>query len=139
MNFALDELDTKTKAEVGVAMPLKKLDGSPMLGKDKKPITIIVHGTDSDAYRIASTRAIGQIKGEALSDEEIASRNTARRLDILVACTVGWTNITDKAGGDVKPTPDAIRALYDGFPVIADQVDRFVGDRANFLLASSKS
>ncbi len=137
--FDLDELDTKTKAETGVPMAIKKLDGTPMLNKAGKPVTITVRGIDSDAHRAAMSRALSQIKGETQSDEEASQRAAERGLDILVACTVGWAGVIDKDGKPVEAKPENFRALYAGFPVIRDQVDRFIGDRANFLLASSKS
>lgn len=141
MEFALAEIDTKTKAESGVDMQVRKVDGSPLLNPEGKPVMIRLRGMDSDAYRDAQASAYEQIKQRAENKDDastIAKSGEESAIELLVSCTIGWSGVLNKDGEPVMFTADAARALYRQYPVIRDQVDRFIGTRANFLLGSSK-
>ena len=97
---------------------------------------ITVCGTDSEIYqdtarkqrnkrldRLQKTRGKAGITAEATDAEE---------MDLLVACTLSWADVV-LDGKDLDCTPDNARALYTRFPCIKEQVDEFIGDRANFI------
>lgn len=142
MDFDFASIDTKTRADAGVPMPVLRLDGTPLTDRDGNAVTITVLGADSDRYR-AMTRAQVKRRLERLADSSgkptagDVEAADAESLDVLVAVTTGWENVRTPEGSPIDCTPDAARALYTRYPVIAEQVDRFVGRRENFLLASS--
>ena len=53
--------------------------------------------------------------------------------------TVGWKNMRDAAGKEIAFTKEAARELFTKYPMIGEQVDRFCGDRANFIKRPSQS
>lgn len=104
--------------------------------KVRKYVTITLLSKDSDQFRKVSTRvtnkrlekslrAGGRVRVRA---EEIEND----QLDLLVACTTGWDNV--QLGSEVLEFNDLnVRRLYQEVPAIREQVDNFIGDRANFL------
>ena len=70
--------------------------------------------------------------------EEQSLEDEGDLVDLLATCTMGWNGVLEK--GKKQPVPfsqEACRQLYKSFPVIRDQVDAFIANRANFILASS--
>jgi len=53
------------------------------------------------------------------------------RTESLVACTVDWDGIKYQ-GQEIEFSKENVRWLYTTFRAIRDQVDEFMGDRANF-------
>lgn len=137
--FDLDVIDTKTRSEAGAIMPVKALDGAPLLNSEGKPVEIIVKGPDSADYtRLLRTQIKKRMARSGVPTEEQSTEDEADLIELLVACTLGWNNLLDKAKQPVTYSAEACRQLYRGFPVIRDQVDSFIANRANFTLASSK-
>lgn len=142
MKFDLDEIDTKTLADEGVDMVVKKLNSDePLLAKNGKPVAITLLGPDSDIYR-DHTRA--QVKRRISRANNAASLKDfdldeveQEALALMVSCTVGWKNVLDPTGKDIEFSKDAARALYTAYPVVREQVDSFIVDRARFIKASS--
>lgn len=138
--FDLDLIDTKTRSETGASMTVKGLDGTPLVNSRGKPVEITVKGPDSADYVRLVRHQIKKrmARSGAPTDEQLAE-DEGDLIELLVTCTLGWNGILDK--GNQEPvlfTPDACRKLYRDFPVIRDQVDSFIANRANFTLASSK-
>jgi hypothetical protein len=140
MKFDLDAVDTKTLSEAGVDLRLKMVDGvSPLLSRTGLPVTLRLLGPDSKQFRIMTRSQVRkrlERKGEQAPDD-VMDEAEADAMDVLCACTVGWSNLLDTDGVDVPFTAENVRAVYMGYPVIRDQVDYFVAQRVNFLPASS--
>lgn len=128
----LDQFDTVSAANEGVKMELTDVHGAVVLKEDGTPLTITLLGQDSDAWikaeNAAQNRRLAQgarmkLTAEALRSEAIAS---------LAKVTVAWDFEEDCT------YENAVR-LYTRYPLIRDQVDRFVGERANFTKASPTS
>lgn len=139
MDFNLPGMDTRTLSEAGVQMQVKSLQGDILKGKDGQPVTLTLLGPDSDKYR-AMTRAQVRKRFSRMSASDAAkdtfAEDEADALEILVACTVDWSGILTTKGEPIPCTPETVRALYSGFPVIRDQADVFMASRANFTKAS---
>lgn len=140
LNFDLDVVDTVTLANQGVDMPLKTLAGVPIKNKHGKPVSIRLVGTDSEIYRnLMRARMVEGVNNRDASalTEELLVKTQEQAIDTVVACTLGWTNVLDKDGAEIKFTAEAARLLYKQYPAIRDQADRFIADRQNFLLKSA--
>jgi hypothetical protein len=143
MDFDLAEIDTRTAANDGVWLPLMRVDGSPLTVRDE-PVRVRLLGQDSDAYRQRmrehlrrrlERRAAGDI-APTLDDLDRAEQEGN---EILAACTADWSGVYSLSGDKIRCSFDAALALYQRFPVIREQVDRFVANRANFIAASSRA
>lgn len=144
MDFGFDnELDTVTRANTGVAVPLLNLDGSPLLNVKKEPVSLTLNGSDGEAYRKASrdlarkrVERSQKLQGATVPDDQLDAAQDDQ-LDLLVACTVGWSGVVDSKGEPVKATPAAVKEFYTRYPVVREQADRAIMDRALFIKASS--
>jgi len=125
--FDLAFLDTAAVAEQGAELALLHPGTGKALG-----ITIRLAGVDSDIYRKASRKItekrlnrgrVGKLDLEAVEDEG---------LTVMAACTLGWSGVVVD-GQELPCTRDNAQAVYRRFPWIREQVDAFMGDRANFL------
>ncbi len=138
MEFQLDALDTRTVGNVGAALHLKDLNGAPLFVQGS-PVELILLGSDSDAFveitrRHANERLATQKPGEI--DWSITDR---QQLEQLVECTVNWRGIWDNARNDWATfSKDACRRLYQQYPVVRDQAEAFIVNRANFLKLPAK-
>lgn len=144
MDFQLDAIDTVTLAEDGVYIPLKRLDGEPLLNAKGEPVQLRLHGSDSEAYRKASRalarkrmeRAQARKKLETVTDADLEAA-AAEDLDMIVACTSGWKGILDSNQKPIPFSPEGARELYTRFPVAREQADTAIMDRARFTKGSS--
>lgn len=126
---------------VDTAMPmvLKDLDDEPM-EHDGKPVTFLVYGRDSNAYKnveqeIANKRIQKIVKKRGnlgASFDTTAEENEKTRLKSIAACIAGWDNVFED-GAPLAFTPQEAHRLVSNFPVIADQVEAFATERANFI------
>lgn len=141
MNFDLDAIDTKSLSDAGVDMPVKRMNtDEPLIAKNGKPVSIKLLGPDSDMYREFTRRQVQKRFAKAsdtksldkIDFEEVESDT----LDLLSSCTIGWSNVLDKDGNEIAFTRETARVLYANYPVLREQVDSFVANRANFLRAS---
>lgn len=90
---------------------------------------IRVMGMDSKAWRKEKKRLERQILSRAASGEEIDTDEL--EIDALVNATLGWSGLV-KEGKPVKFSKKVCKQLYTEAPTVRDQVDRFIGNRANF-------
>ncbi len=137
MDFDLPGADTRPQAEAGVDLALFDARGEPLLSRDGKRVTLKLLGTDSKTYRTRQRAQFRRRLAEQAQNKGAADDSVDDGLELIVACTVGWDNLLDKAGKPVAFSADAARKLYESFPVIYDQADMFIANRANFLPASS--
>jgi len=141
MDFDFASIDTKKLSESGVQLSLLKLDGKPLTDRDGNPVRVTLLGPDSAKYRALTRenirrrlekRALGTVASDVDIDE--VERET---MEILTVCTVAWEGVNTPQGEPIPCTPENVRKLYEAYPVIREQVDGFVGNRANFIPASS--
>jgi hypothetical protein len=133
----LSQLDTGAAAEGGVDMALKHpVTNAPLLQDDgETPITIRLLGMDSKAFRKATRanqdRRLRGTRYRAPTAEEL----DAEGLELLVKCTISWTGIV-LDGSSLDCTPVNVRTLFTRLPWVREQIDNYIGDRANFLAPS---
>lgn len=132
--FEISEFETIDAADMPVKNP--KTGKLVMLPGENAPVTIKLAGRDSEIYRkisreLANKRAETARNGDAQpSDEDLENE----ALDLLSALTLGWEGIT--ANREPYPfSPENARKLYERLPWLREEVDRFVGNRANFMKA----
>lgn len=101
-------------------------------------ITISVLGKDSDEFQKVSRKhqkkrldrlSKGGFRGMAGLSAEESERDG---LELLAACTMGWTGVV-LDGKDVPFSTENAIDIYTRFPWIREQVDIAMGDRSNFL------
>lgn len=119
-------------------LPLKDGRGKP-LGDPQ--VVLQVLGCYSEAY-VATQRAIALQALRVARNAEDAMADRLRKhdvgLDILVACVVGWENVSE--GGAPAPcTPEKVRTLLKGYPFVREQVELFVHTDRNFTQGESPS
>jgi len=139
--FDLDVIDTKSRSEAGVYMTVKALDGSALKNSAGELVMVKVKGPDSSEYqRLVRAQIKKRMARSGLPTEEQSVEDEGDLIDLLAACTIDWTGVLDKSTKvAVTFSAEACRQLYRNFPVIRDQVDTFIANRANFTLASSNS
>lgn len=116
----LSDLYSRGRHTEGVWCPIKDERGR------ETEIAILVQGVDSDFYRDAQKshrkailEAVREGKLEEL-DQDLMDRQ------VLVSMSLDWRGIEDEF------TPELCAELYKEAPYIMDQVDEFIGKRANF-------
>lgn len=141
--FALGMLDTTTKATEGVWLDILLPNGNPAVSPAGLALRVRVMGMDSPVYqeviahrtRIAQAEAIARRPGQTPPITD-GAKETA---NIISRIMTGWEGF-EEAGSTVenpKPIPftqTVAESMLLGFPLIRDQIDRFVSNRANFLL-----
>ncbi len=136
MTFELARLDTAARSEAGVSMPVTDLrTGQPFTDEDGAAVQIVLRGRNSDAFRTAQRRIQERrtailARGASLSREDI-QRND---IELLEACTAGWTALTL----DGQPFPysaeNARRLWADPrFEWLTAMAVAFIGNDGNFL------
>jgi hypothetical protein len=143
MDFDFASVDTKTLSEKGVPVTIRRLDGQPLLDRDGKEVQITLLGPDSAKYRALTRenvrkrlerRAQGAVPLTVEEVDEVENDS----IEILAVCTASWSGVNTPQGEPIDCTVDNARKLYLNYPVIREQVDAFIGNRANFIQASSK-
>ena len=104
-----------------------------------KGMTITVLGQDSKIYRKLQLgkqqAALNRMsKGKKALDLD-AEKLSEDSIDDLVKITIGWTGFSlDKK--ELEFTPENVRTVYTEWAWIKEQVQEFVGNRANFFRAN---
>lgn len=147
--MSLTSLNTASTANAGVVMPvLHPTDRVPLFygeGDNRKPVTITLLGRDSEQFIRAERASRKQVREALVRRQPYSPADEDRAADqALAACTVAWDGIP--AGwldGSTDETPvehSAASALKlygnSGVRWLRDQVDEFIGERANFLKVS---
>ena len=126
MSFDFTKLDFATKAEEGAVMQVK----NPLTG-EALGATITLIGTDSKAFRdLAKQRATAALKRTKEEQEDYDS--DASLIEMLAKCTLAWSGIEEGAKAVEFSQENAVK-MYSKYQWLKEQVDRFIGDRANFL------
>jgi hypothetical protein len=135
--FEISEFETTDTADMPVKNP--KTGKQMMLPGGKAPVTITLAGRDSEIYRKISrdlaNRRAEVARAEGISEVQLSDAELdAEALDLLTALTLGWNGISSNK----EPYPfsqENARKLYERLPWLREEVDRFVGNRANFMKA----
>lgn len=132
----LAKLDTVKGAEEGAAMEvLNPADGTVLRDDNGEPITIWLLGSDSEKVRKRQRLEINKRLKRGNRSRMTAEELEEDGLNLLAFCTVSWKGIVLDGEAPVC-SAEAARKVYDRLPWLREQVDAFVGDRANFLKAS---
>ena len=117
----LSELYTREDHEAGAWVPIYGPDGK------KTKLEILVMGKDSDVYRQDAREARRAVLN-AMADGTIEELDEdARDIETLVKLSIDWR------GTDQDFTREECRKLYREAPNVRDQIDAFIGNRANFI------
>lgn len=97
----------------------------------RKPtdLKIRIKGVDSKGWRKARKGIEKAMLSQMVSGGEVDG--DAAEIEALAAITIGWDGLV-KDGKPLKFSGKACKELYTAAPNVRDQVDRFVGNRANF-------
>jgi len=126
----LSSLETQAGSTMTVMHPVEDI---PLLGGDGDPVTFSLLGIDSEEYR-ASQRGITNKRLSRKNKFKItAEQLELETIEVLVACTVNWSDNFEVDGSAYPFSKDNAKALYERFPWVREQVDDFIGERANFL------
>lgn len=126
-------------------MPIRDAAGVPQFAEDgETPLTITMHSPGSRVYQRAkhaadqrnNERVMARMQGKA-ADKQSAEEKAAERAELLAACTISING----ADLDGETGHDAFKKLYSDPELghIADDADKFLGDRGNFKKVSSPS
>lgn len=103
-----------------------------LMGDDGKPITITLHGSDSNVFR-AAVREYGNRKLAKGSKKQTMEELDQITVKILAKATVAWSDNLIVSGEHPECNVENAEKLYSEYSWIKEQVDAFVNERANFL------
>ena len=126
MSFDFTKLDFAAKAEEGAVMQVK----NPLTG-EALGATITLIGTDSKAFRdLAKQRATATLKR---TKEEQENYDSDDEMSVMLSkCTLAWSGVEEGVEA-VEFSQENALMMYRKYRWLRDQVDQFIGDRANFL------
>lgn len=121
------------------ARPLKILHP---ITKDQTDIVVYCYSPDSPAYKariVELARGALEKKGQANAESalEAVKALVEKKTQIIANMISGWEGISI-SGKPFKYTEKNAIKLVSEFPWIAEQVDKFCGERENFFKGSSK-
>jgi hypothetical protein len=132
---------TSTAVEETAVLELTDANEAPLLGEDKKQLSITLYGPGSEPFGRAEAKRQNKLlerlkrKGKAdMGPEE----QRAEQSEFLASITVSFNGFAYPPAGDADGK-DLFRALYSDRKVgfITDQVQKFVGDWGNFTPSSA--
>lgn len=133
----LKQLST-TEHSQGVLAVLHPVTSQPLTSDKGDPVTITLRGLDDKAVRAVqhqvANKRMSRMAGRSPTRRQTytAEELEADALEVLVTCTVSWTNV-EYQKEQLACTPANVRMLYADLPWLREQVDQFINDRANFL------
>jgi hypothetical protein len=140
MPFNFNTHDTKTRADEGVPMVVLNLrSGLPELNDDGTPVTITLHGQNSDIFEksmatIQATRAEMRNAGKTITPEHQRQED----INLVIACTADWTPF-EVDGHMLTCTPQNISKFWNDrrFQTTRRVALAWIQNDANFLPAGS--
>lgn len=126
----LSKLDTSEAAETGAVLEVLHPTENTSLG-----IKITLAGADSDIYRKTVNKNVNKRVQRMKPGQSIpftAEEQEESGLNLLAICTLAWEGVVVD-GQELPCDKENAKAIYRRFPWIREQVDTFIGDRANFL------
>lgn len=128
----LSQLNTVAGADAGADLVLRNpATDEPLATEEGASISITLAGYDSKAAR-KMRHAMANRRMQRTGGKMTAESLEADGIELLCALTLGWQNIVVD-GEPLEFSADNAAKLYKRFPWIREQVDAFVGDRANFM------
>ena len=127
--MSLEDFNLKDGAEAGAELTLE----NPKTG-ELTEIVIHLVGSDAAVFRnkqkeiqskAISKLARGKTKGLEQTDDDECS--------LLAVSTLGWSGMVDSNNDEIKFSIAEAKAIYLKYPSIKEQVNSFIGDRANFF------
>ena len=138
----ISKINESNASDTGADLELTHPSTGDVLVQDddnRTPITIRILGMDSKVYRnhqqnVQRERMNKMMRARSRKNVDFVM-SFEERCSLLAECTVGWSGIVDN-GAEVEFSKKAAYELYHKAPWVADQVDEFMGDRANFFMMS---
>lgn len=131
----ITKYNVEKMAEQGAWLDLEHPATGDVIGTEDKPVRIKLLGTDSKAWRNKNRefqrKRIAKLKRNKSRDIDY-SASEEETSDMLAACTIGWEGIEEN-GEAMEFSQETAERLYLEMGWIREQVDAFVGDRANFF------
>jgi hypothetical protein len=124
----LSQLPSKSSASKGASLQLLH----PVTGEELPGFVLTVAGVDSKQF-IGAKHAEAQKRMEKQADRPTLEDIELGAKRVLAACVIDWGKVT--INGE-KPT-DNLEVLIE-YPWIAEQIDSFIGRRANFTPSAQK-
>lgn len=128
----LSKFDTVSSANDGAKLELTDANGAAVLKEDGTPLTITLLGKDSDVWIKAENAARNRRLAQGPRMKLTAEALESEAIQALAKVTVAWDL-------DAPCTYEEAVKVYTRYPLIREQVDLFVADRANFTKASPTS
>lgn len=127
MTFDLSQLDVVSGAEKGAWCEIKHPVTDEPVGAE-----LLLAGMDSSRYKDAQRRiAEARINKKSVGKVDLREIE-AEQLTVLVDCTLGWKGMVLE-GVEIPFDRASVRRIYEGYPTIREQAERFISDRANYL------
>ena len=132
-----DGMETKSRANEGVEVPIMKADGDP------SGVYITVLGQDSDVYtklkdKHDRTRVKTIAKAGRAATDEVYAAAKENEMALTVACCAGWRHENGKPMPfDIGKDEDATVDFFKKYPLVYDQVRVAIHDRMTFTRASA--
>ena len=118
----LNQLPSKSSATKGAKLQLKH----PVTGDDLPGYVVIVAGMDSQQFAAAKHEE-AKVRMDKASEKPTIEEIEQSAKRVLAACIIDWGSVTLNG----KAPTDNLAVLIE-YPWIAEQIDAFVGRRANF-------
>ena len=130
---------------VTAAMTVRTAAGETQLDAAGNPLTITLFGPGSKRFQKAkhaaeernNTRVLSRMQGKADSNKLSADEKLAENAEFLAACTVSFNGF---GCGDLTGH-ELFKAVYADIEIghIAEDANKFLGERANFTKVPTKS
>jgi hypothetical protein len=136
MDFSQFEM---TDSHLGVMRVRHPVTGEELATKDGDAVTLTMIGMDSPRYREAQRKLIDvRLKNRSRATALPSAGETEKAIvEGLAIAVVSWQNFG--LGAEQTPcTTENVITAFDRLPWLRNQVDAFLGERANFLKASSQ-
>lgn len=130
----LADLDFTAPAEEGAIMEVRHpVTGETLRHEDGHPFTITLVGRDSERFlKLVRQQSDRRIQASLRTRQPISTVSVEKDdIELLVNATLAWDILLDKK--PAENSQKAYRDAYARFRWLKEQVDEFVGSRANFL------
>jgi len=126
MSYDIDDIKV---VENGTNMQIvHPTTGEPLYDEENKPVTLELVGQDSDIYRKISNRITNK-RAKMRPGRLTAERIESDTLEIIEACTTGWSNNLVLNGEQ----PQTAKEIYQRRKWLREQAEQHIHDRANYL------
>jgi hypothetical protein len=128
----LTDIDTVRGSDAGAVLHLRHPGTSEVLDG----VWIRIAGPDSKLAKQRRSVVRRKLRQQKSGGMDIDMWE-AEAMETRIALTMEWAGI--ELDEPLELTEENARAIYTGFPWIAEQVDEFQADRANFIAKATKA